>query len=215
MTREFLDDFGERRRQVRHYLSVVLSVERGTSPGSATRSQNRRLMTLRGGTFLLLYNLVEASLRGAVQTIHDEITSTSTPFDKLSDGLRREVVRLFKSTADPQAYAQKDVPAEFVSLALSYTVKMSGSVDAKSIRAFGKIYGFSCQTDHAKTSGGADLLTIKTNRNDLAHGLKTFEEVGRNYSAKELVEITRRSTQFMLEILTNIDTFLNDSAYVA
>jgi len=172
-------------------------------------------MTLRGGTFLLLYNLVEASMRGAVEAIHDEITITSTPFDKLSDSLRREVVRLFKNTADPQMYATKDVPAEFVSLALSYSVKMSGSVDAKSIRSFGKIYGFSCQTDHAKTSGGADLLSIKSNRNDLAHGLKTFEEVGRNYTARDLIDITRRSTQFMSEILANIDTFLEKAAYVA
>ncbi|WP_192385762.1 MAE_28990/MAE_18760 family HEPN-like nuclease [Mesorhizobium silamurunense] len=92
---------------------------------------------------------------------------------------------------------------------------MSGSVDAKSIRALGKTYGFSCHTDHSRTAGGADLLTIKSNRNDLAHGLKTFEEVGRNYTANELVEISRRSTRFMFEILTNIEAFLDNEAYAA
>jgi len=215
MTKEFLTDFAERKRQVRHYLSVVMTVEKNTPIGSATRAQSRRLMTLRGGTFLLLYNLIEATLRGAVETIHGEIATTSTPFDKLSGELRLQVVRLFKNKADPEAYALKDVPAEFVALALSYDVKMSGSVDARSIRVLGKTYGFSCHTDHSKTAGGADLLTIKSNRNDLAHGLKTFEEVGRNYTANELVEISRRSTRFMFEILTNIEAFLDNEAYAA
>ncbi|WP_192385764.1 MAE_28990/MAE_18760 family HEPN-like nuclease [Mesorhizobium silamurunense] len=123
MTKEFLTDFAERKRQVRHYLSVVMTVEKNAPIGSATRAQSRRLMTLRGGTFLLLYNLIEATLRGAVETIHGEIAQASTPFDRLSGELRLELVRLFKSKADPQAYALKNVPAEFVALALSYDVR--------------------------------------------------------------------------------------------
>ncbi|MEP7240469.1 MAG: MAE_28990/MAE_18760 family HEPN-like nuclease [Devosia sp.] len=208
-----MDDFAQRRRQVRQYLSIVLSIERSTPLGKSSRFKEARLMTVRAGTFLLLYNLIEATLRGAIGEIRDEISAI--PFGTLSADLRKEIVRLFRSPGVVDPHLMQDVSAEFVPFAFTVGVKMSGSVDARSIREFGKTYGFSCNTDNSKTAGGIDLLTIKDNRNDLAHGLKTFEEVGRDYPAQDLVEIVRRSTHYMAEISSNVEQFLDAKAYVA
>jgi hypothetical protein len=62
----------------------------------------------------------------------------------------------------------------------------SGNIDAREIRETAKSYGFSDKTDGMKTQNGNDLLKIKTNRNDLAHGDKSFSDVGKDASAEEL-----------------------------
>lgn len=215
MTPAFLLDFDDRRRQVRHYLAIVLSVERKTGLGTATRAQERRLLTLRAGTFLLAYNLIEATMRGAIEAIHDKIMTEQVPFDLLTLPLRQETVRRFKLDADPAIHhTMADFSSEFVTVAFDRGIKLSGNVDARYIRELGACYGFSCETSRERTWGGVDLLTIKNNRNDLAHGRQTFEDVGRDYPSRELLALTRRSLAYMAEILGNIAVYLNCRGYL-
>ncbi|MDO9296995.1 MAE_28990/MAE_18760 family HEPN-like nuclease [Bradyrhizobium sp.] len=207
--------FNERKRQARHYLSVVITAERMASLSAASKSQGRRLLTLRAGTFLLLYNIIEATTRNSIEAIHDKITTEQTPFDKLSQVLRQETIRRYKRNADDSTdHDWQDFPASFVAVALNEEIKLSGNVDARLIRSLGNAYGFSCHTNPTSTWKGSDLVTIKDIRNDLAHGLKTYEDVGKEYPAKELLAITRRSLSFMREITVNIDDFLDNKHYL-
>jgi len=57
-------------------------------------------------------------------------------------------------------------------------------------------------------------VTIKGNRNDLAHGLKTFEEVGRDFTAANLLTLSRRSMRYMGEILTHIADYIDNDGYL-
>jgi len=210
-----VEAFDDRKRQARHYLSVVITAERMSSLSAATRSQTRRLLTLRAGTFLLLYNIVEASTRSAIEAIHDKITTEQIPFDKLSLVLRQETIRRYKRNADDSNdHDWQDFPASFVAVALNEEVKLSGNVDARLIRSLGNDYGFECYTDKNRTWNGSDLVTIKECRNDLAHRLKTYEDVGKQYPAKELLAITRRSLAFVRGITANIDSFLSERRYL-
>jgi hypothetical protein len=214
MTHSFLRDFEDRKRQVRHYLAVVSKAEREAGLG-ATRVQEGRLLTLRAGSFLVLYNLIEATTRGAVEAIHDKITTSGVPFTALTLCLRKETIRLFKKGADPASnHTMDDFPAAFVTVALDQGIKLSGSVDAKSIRELSECYGFSTRTENAVTRNGSDLLTVKRNRNDLAHGRKTFEEVGRDYPSVDLLLLARRSTRYMDGILQNIAAYLDAEDYL-
>lgn len=214
MTHSFLNDFDDRKRQVRHYLAVVSKAERETGLGP-TRVQEGRLLTLRAGTFLVLYNLIEATTRGAIEAIHDKITTSGVPFTALTLCLRKETIRLFKKGADPASnHTMDDFPAAFVTVALDQGIKLSGTVDAKAIRELSLCYGFSSQTDRDLTRDGSDLLMVKRNRNDLAHGLKTFEEVGRDYTSVQLHLLTRRATRYMDGILQNIAAYLDAEDYL-
>ncbi|MDJ0636882.1 MAG: MAE_28990/MAE_18760 family HEPN-like nuclease, partial [Xenococcaceae cyanobacterium MO_188.B29] len=90
----------------------------------------------------------------------------------------------------------------------------SGNIDARKIKQTAEIYGFSYKTDPKKTQDGYDLLKIKTNRNDLAHGFKSFEEVGRDASADELLQIKKRVICYLREILQNIETYISKQEYL-
>ena len=208
-------DFEDRRRQVRHYLAIVLGSERTTPAGTATFAQERRLLTLRAGTFLLFYNLIEASTRAAVDAIHDRILTDQETFDRLIPCLRKEAVRRFKKHANVESYQGllPGFPAAFVAVAMAESADFSGNVDAKIIRELGVTYGFSSVTP-PETWGGSDLVTIKAVRNDLSHGRKTFEEVGRDYPATELLAISRRALPYMRCILENISGYLNEKHYL-
>ena len=85
----------------------------------------------------------------------------------------------------------------------------SGNVDARRLREIAAIYGFSTDSNRSLTHDGAELLTIKNIRNDLAHGLKTYEEVGRDYPIKRLLEISIRATAYMAAILDNVSAYLD------
>jgi MAE_28990/MAE_18760-like HEPN len=214
MTDTFLQDFEDRKRQVRHYLAVVSRAEREAGMG-ATRVQEGRLLTLRAGTFLILYNLIEASTRGAIEAIHDKITTSGAHFTYLTPTLRKEIVRLFKKVADPSTDStMEDFPGAFVAIAFAHGIKLSGNVDAKAIREIGECYGFSHQTETRLTRDGSDLVVIKCNRNDLAHGNKTFEEIGRDHAAPELLLLARRSMRYMDGILNNIGKYLDGEHYL-
>jgi MAE_28990/MAE_18760-like HEPN len=209
-----LADFEDRKRQVRHYLAIVVVAERKATLGRTTRTQERRLLTLRAGTFLLLYNLIESTTRRAVDAIHDRIVTEQIPFPLLNLELRKEVMRRFILDANPaRNHTMSDFPTEFVAIALDQGIKLSGNVDARRIRELAECYGFSSDTERERTWSGADLLTIKSQRNALAHGFQSYEDVGRDYPAKELLAINRRSISYMREILTNISAYLDDQGY--
>jgi len=90
----------------------------------------------------------------------------------------------------------------------------SGNIDARKIKQTANEYGFSSQTDYAKTGKGADLLSIKSNRNDLAHGYKSFAEVGKDKTADELLEIKKKTVSYLREILQNIEQYLSNKEYL-
>ena len=216
MSYAFIYDLEERKRQVRHYLLIVGAVERSLKLGDPSIVQQGRLLTLRAGAFLVLYNLIEATTRGAIEAIHDQIISKDVEFPALTINLRKEVVARFKKGADPATnHTMDDFPSAFVAVALDLGkgIKMSGTVDARLIKEFGKTYGFSCITNDKITRDGADLLTIKNKRNDLAHGNSTFEAVGRDYPASELMLIARRTMGYISAIMNNIVQYLDNEDY--
>jgi len=210
-----LVDFEDRRRQVRHYLAIVLGAERAAT-ATASFTHQRRLLTLRAGTFLLMYNLVEASMRAGIDAIHDQILTEKAPFERLIPCLRKEAVTRFKKHAKPTLHAAllPGFPAAFVSVAMAESTDFAGNVDAKLIRELAEVYGFSTNAPK-DTWAGSDLLTIKSMRNDLAHGRKSFEEVGRDYPATDLLNISRRASPYIRSVLENIVLYLGDKHYLA
>lgn len=211
----FQVDFLERKQQVKRYVSLVLAEERSLSKVIPPVILVQRQNVLKAGTFLILYNLVEATARSAIEAIHDEMITTRVSFEALLPEVRREVIRGFKRRSDPETHKNlKDIPVSLVAAALDTEHSFSGNVDARLLRELSKLYGFSMHSDTSKTRGGADLLTIKTNRNDLAHGHKTYEEVGRAYTGRDILSLAIRSTHFMEAVVQNVNDYITNKLYL-
>ncbi|WP_260987635.1 MAE_28990/MAE_18760 family HEPN-like nuclease [Roseomonas gilardii] len=213
--RPFLVQFHERRREVRRYLAVLLRAEREID-NQGLRRHDRELNVLRAAAILLLYNTVEAAARAGIQSIYDEIELTGTSLDELCEPLRRRVLRDFRSNATDRGIDAVGVAAKEMA-ALSFDPRriFGGNVDARELRSQSSDYGFTIDADGRRTRMGEDLVIIKRKRNDLAHGITSFSEVGRDYTAKQIREMALRSLGYMEAMLTSIDNYLTSKQFRA
>ncbi|NEI26818.1 MAE_28990/MAE_18760 family HEPN-like nuclease [Rhizobium ruizarguesonis] len=211
----FQSEFAERRQQVKRYISIVLSEQRAQVSGVSSSVLIQRQNVLKAGSFLILYNLIEATARSAIDAIHDDMIATKVTFEELRPPLRSEVIRGFKRRSNPEAHRDlTDIPVSLVAASLDTEHSFSGNVDARMLRDLGDVYGFSTVSDKERTRNGADLLTIKTNRNDLAHGRKTYEEVGRAYTSREILSLALRATFFIDALVLNVASYVGQREYL-
>lgn len=217
-------DFDERTAEVRGYFLFLQNLEKGSiqlSMGHGEHTKTKKISddlakTLKAAGYLLLYNLIEATMRNAIEIIFDELKNKHISFDQVRDDLKKIIIKNFKenqSTEQLLANIQA-ISVDIISAGFNKQKLFSGNIDARKIREIAKMYGFSYKTNAKKTNNGEDLLTVKTNRNDLAHGFKSFEEVGKNYTVDDLLRIQKRVICYLREILHNIESYLSNEAYL-
>jgi hypothetical protein len=228
MTSLLFQDFNERSKEVSKYFMFLKSLEQGSTQlsmkGIEGKNKIRQIdpeleKTLKASGFLLLYNLVESTMRNAIEAIFDEIKSQGVSFDKIRPEIKKLIFKNLKKCLEknnPDELLQNITVISLDIIAASFDRKnlFSGNIDEKLIKETATKYGFSCRTDSRKTGDGGDLSTVKSNRNDLAHGIKSFAEVGRDKSADELLKITKKVIKYLKGILQNVDTYLANKEYL-
>jgi hypothetical protein len=213
-----LDDFDERAKDVSDYLCFLRDLEQGqillSKNGKISKIDSELDKSLKATGFLLLYNLIESTMRNAIQSIFDEINTQGVSFDKLRIELKRIILQnVRKRDVDKVLEEITIISLDMIKYGFSRDDLFSGNVDAREIKEIAKKYGFSSNTDR-DTRDGIDLVSIKKNRNDLAHGFMSFKEVGKNTSAENLVEISERVIKYLRQILGNIDEYLVKQQYL-
>jgi MAE_28990/MAE_18760-like HEPN len=171
--------------------------------------------TLKANGFLLLYNLVESSMRNAIEAIFDELKSKKVPFDSIRLEIKRVVLQNFKSRSPDDVHTRiKDISIDIITAGFKSRELFSGNIDQDEIAKTAKKYGFSCDTDYSKTRHGKNLYDIMKNRNDLAHGNKSFSEVGKDTSIADLLKVKEEVIEYLHQILNNIERYLAAQEYL-
>ncbi|MBD1880709.1 MAE_28990/MAE_18760 family HEPN-like nuclease [Coleofasciculus sp. FACHB-T130] len=224
MTSALFQDFNERSREVSKYFIFLKSLEQKTtklsmeSKGGSLKIREidpELIKTLKASGFLLLYNLVEATMRNAIEAIFDELRGKEVSYDQIRPELKKIVLKNLKKRDPGKIFSSiSDIALDIITAGFDKQDIFSGNIDGKKIRETATEYGFSHLTDYAKTADGSDLLTIKSNRNDLAHGIKSFAEVGRDKTADELLEIQKKVVRYLKQILQNIEQYLSNQEYL-
>ncbi|NER47967.1 MAG: hypothetical protein F6J92_14980 [Symploca sp. SIO1A3] len=224
MNSTLFQDFNERAKEVSKYLVFIQNLEHETiklNIGYDGKNKIRKIdsdleKTLKSAGFLLLYNLVESTMRSAIETIFDSLKRERISFDDIRKELKEVIIKNVKNnrSADNLLTDIQEIAVDIISASFDRNKLFSGNLDSKQIKKIANDYGFSYQTNPHKTRNGEDLLTIKENRNNLAHGFKSFNEVGRDISADELVEIKKKVISYLREILQNIETYLANREYL-
>ena len=224
MTSTLFQDFNERSKEVSKYFIFLKSLEQETTKlsmeGMDGKSKVRKIdpelvKTLKASGFLLLYNLIESTMRNAVQAIFEEIRTQGVSFDQVRPELKKIVLKNFKKRNHDQLLLSiTTISLDIITACFDKEDLFSGNIDGKLIKSIAIDYGFSYITDPLKTGNGTDLLTIKDNRNDLAHGIKSFAEVGRDQTADDLLKIKNKVVNYLRQILLNIETYLARKEYL-
>jgi hypothetical protein len=225
MTRILFEDFDERAKEVSQYFIFLKNLEQESIKLSMGSKANKLkikaidpnlLRTLKASGFLLLYNLVEATMRNAIEAIFDELKNEGVSYDRIRPELKKIVLKnLRKRNTDDLYTSIIEVSIDIISASFDPQDVFSGNIDGRKIKDTAIKYGFSHVTDTRRTHDGTDLVIVKTNRNDLAHGFKSFTEVGRDKTADELLAIERRVVKYLRQILQNIEAYLENREYLA
>lgn len=202
--------FNERKEEIDEFFNHLSSLEE--------QDTNQKLeQTLKASCFLLLYNLVESTLTQAITAIYDDFDEKNIEYLSIKETLQKRVIRNLINKRDRLDRLLDDIFMSKVNLLVSSfdeKTLFSGNVDAKRIREISQDYGFSLKNISKRAKGGKDLLTIKTNRNDLAHGTKSFSEIGRNYTVTELHEMKEAAFAYLDSILKNIESYIQKQEYL-
>lgn len=224
MGNKLFSDLDERVEEINQYFTFVKNLNKGTTRLCTDNNGKNKISkidselekTLKATAFLLLYNLVESTMRNAIEAIFEEISNRSISFDELRSELKSIIIKNFKQNYSTDNLMENItlISVDIISVTFDKSKLFSGNLDARKIRDTARDYGFSSQTNSRKTRDGIDLLKIKTNRNDLAHGFKSFNDIGKDTSVEDLLAIETRVVSYLREILQNIETYLDNQEYL-
>lgn len=214
------NDFATRSEEVTRYFRFlqafddrrVTFVEADADAGTfSPLEQGALFKTLKANGFLLLYNLVESTSKNAIEAIFDEFKSQGVSFDHCSDEVRKIILaNLKRHNVETILPNLSKISVDVVVATFSKTRLFDGNVDARHLRKVAENYGF------RKPRGKSDeLLTVKSNRNDLAHGNKSFADVGRDYDVDRLEKIRAEVVAFLEEFLVNVAEYITSRSYLA
>ncbi|NDV57238.1 MAE_28990/MAE_18760 family HEPN-like nuclease [Bacteroides sp. 519] len=232
------EEFDKRLLEVNTYFEILQLLELDKPKLSAHNIESnqsveinfdsRRINILRSNAFLLLYNLVESTVFNSVTSIFDAVNSDRhNPklkyFDvidaikkywlnnvyKHDEKIKKEtVVKSFMEIANR-------IFSESLSLASNY-LKYGGTLDAESIEDTAIDLGVNIgnlKNGFDKNTHGEAFRQIKRNRNWLAHGDKSFAEIGQDFPYNRLDEWKLYIVEHLEKFIMSIETYIRDEKY--
>ena len=169
--------------------------------------------------FLILYNLIESTVRNSIIEIYTKIEDDEIAFEELSENLQKIWIRQTTDKLKENNFKPETLQNYVLNLAKNIlqkeTIKLandkmdfSGNLDAKEIRKLATKIGFD------KVVNGRNLEEIKNKRNRLAHGEQTFYDVGKDFSVGELNDFKNETFVYLSDVINNIERFIIDKIYV-
>ncbi|MFT6178672.1 MAG: hypothetical protein ACJA1W_001013 [Akkermansiaceae bacterium] len=213
------DDFRGRVSEIEAYLKFIVDVddgavrltrERGNEAAYGSRVKDDLLRTFNSSTILLLYNLMESTVSNAVEAVFDELVSQGISFDECRDELRKVILGNLKKHNIGSIFPKlNELSRDIIGKTFQKENLVSGNVDARKIRELVDEYGI----ERPGVDGEA-LLTVKTNRNDLAHGVKSFAAVGREFSKPDIVRLKEQVIADLTAMLEKVTIYISERHYL-
>ncbi|MDZ4055795.1 MAG: MAE_28990/MAE_18760 family HEPN-like nuclease [Polynucleobacter sp.] len=186
--------------------------------------------TLKANVVLLLYSAMEATLVQLLDEMHEAIGNNCSSADALNVDLLRVVLKTVKK--DKSATVHLSAAPLHKSL-FTYWISdwqgrtsakdkrvdgISGSVDSlvfyEQLRKFGVVEPTVNDRPPTHLTDRA-LQKVKTSRNELAHGEKSFTDLGRELSVQSLEADSVAVFDTLRKIADEVDKYLQDRRYLA
>jgi hypothetical protein len=182
------------------------------------RIQPQAQVILIANAFLILYNLIESTVRNSIIDIYARIKDDGVRYEDLTENLKKIWIKKITDNLKEANYrsdtlrdriftlAEKILKRETILLSNEY-IDFAGNIDARKIRELADTIGFDT------SSNGRNLKEIKNKRNRLAHGEQTFYEVGKDFSVKQLSEFKDETFKYLSDVIEKIEKFITDKKY--
>ena len=170
---------------------------------------------LLANTYLILYNLVESTIRDVIEEIYYHFDCHGVTFDSLKDDIKKTILTDFKAINNNRIIQRIDnLTTDIISTSFQSEKISKGNIDARKIREIAKKYCFSSSTSFESCTNGDKLLEIKNKRNNLAHGIISFSECGREVTIGDLEIAFSESSSYLEKIVENVKAYLIAKDYL-
>lgn len=225
-------DFESTKKEIEKYLAFLQHVENGnlviknsiSNVGEGFSIDTELTNILKANTFLLLYNLVESTIRNLLWDIFLALQQDSVEYSQLVDEIKRVLIErkisldLFSTNDTITNQVMKVLNAAFNDFAALHPSEKKdiylegGNLGFEQIQKTFKKYGITNITQNHSTQPEYFNKT-KANRNHLAHGEKTFKECGKDYTFAELREYNDSICEFLERIMGVVESYIQQKSY--
>lgn len=179
---------------------------------------------IRANSLLMLYNLVESTLVTGIEEVYGALREKNITYNQV----RKEIKDIwfnyrFTNAYDKKAHfdtykktAEKIITSIMCNEPLELDRKatgITGNLDADSIRDVCKKHGIQFKSLE-ECHGGLKLTQVKEQRNQLAHGMLSFVECGRDFTVKDLHEIKSEVENFLWGFIKAIELYYDNEEYL-
>lgn len=222
-------DFRQRKKEIEDYFSFLdildkettfLKYMKDTQITEEVISKNIQRILI-ANSFLILYNLIEATIRNSIVEIYEKIQEDGVTYNDLSQNLKKIWIKnktknlkegsfnINTLQTNVESIISNVIDNEIVLLTKD-DIDISGNIDADKIRTLAREIGFDKASNE---KNGTNLVTIKNKRNGLAHGNHTFYDVGKDYTVKDVSTYKDETFLYLQDVITNIEKFINERKY--
>lgn len=226
------EDFQERKNEIVNILSYLKYMEKERSTNDSIEKNmevgdvdfNKLQKTIKASILLMLYNLVESTLTNCLNEIHDAITESTIPYNKLNNSIQTLFLAYHiesmnqKGGSGRQASIMRDlifllkeeenISITYQELAAVYGL-YSGNLDGKKVQSVLGQYGVKVSLPIQPRI----LETIKSLRNKLAHGELSFEDVGKEAHLGQIDDYIRKTIEYMEKVIICVENFIQKQDY--
>lgn len=214
-----MNEFEKRKQEIEIYIKFINNTVENPDFMKIALGGDSETKLLRkvlfANTYLLLYNLVESSIRNSIQEIYDHLEQEEVSFDDLQDNFKKLILTNMKAH-NPTRFLKKIslLATDIVYESFDQEKIAAGNIDAQKIREIANNYGFSHETEYSECKNGSKLLEVKNKRNDLAHGIISFSECGKDSSLSDVNIAFAEVSAYVRTITNNIQMYIAEKGYL-
>lgn len=230
----FIQDFQGRVAEIENYFKLVNEMEKLASrsgrsiafpTGSSYTVDEELQKIMKSHGYLLLYNLIESSIRNGIKAIHDEIAIKQLTYQELHPKIQKLWLLndLSKSFRDVTIKKERiaDNLQEAIKVVLDNTVvtldpnniPISGNLDAQTIKGLMESYGVFGSLPFSEKIINPVLNFVVKIRCDLAHGNVSFSEATNQILWSKLLEDKEKIVSYLEQVLNNIENYIDNQRY--
>ncbi|MDC5220439.1 MAE_28990/MAE_18760 family HEPN-like nuclease [Acinetobacter baumannii] len=227
--------------EVRHFFDFIDILENSkeleikgnkkisNEPISPFRIERNLIETIQSSGFLLLYNLIESTMTASIDAIYQTLQQLEVKYSSnntelfiftLSENLRKELLKqyssIFSSEGIKEISSQKiHIFGTIINKGYNKKNLFNGNIDCAEINNIAmNRFGFKVRPLEGMPFNPQHILTIKTKRNELAHGAFTFNEVSRTLAIGELKKHFDSTIKLLDGVFSSIDCYLQNQKYL-
>lgn len=212
-------EYNKRLHEVEVYFETLKMLDNGSCSikcidilgNETTKEIDSELSTiLKANGFLLLYNLIESTIRKSIDAVITSMHTSSVTFRNLSEELRKLWIKQEgKNSNEEKIMSIAKIVLENGLLTFKKDfINISGNIDAQEIRKILK------QVGGNEIRDGRCLKAIKDKRNHLAHGDFSFSEIGKDYTVSDLITYKDDTKDYLSKVLGEIQNFIDNQKYL-